>query len=195
MKWTWTSALMWGLAGYCSHSYRQYLDYPRLAHVCVLCWIRARSTINGDSWLLFFLNVTVQTLLTHGVRSGRQDASIGGNGQAWTKWIIWLFLIANVAPSLRSLSSGLEAQQRQRGSPTQHASLCHRKRGRSYLQLFCGAWLYKSDWKILFPSTIWYIHTWVCFHKPVQRLTESVEAFVQSLYKLAQNCEFRGTKD
>ena len=39
------------------------------------------------------------------------------------------------------------------------------------------------------------IHERACFHKQVQRPVEPVEAFIRSLYELAQYCEFGGTKD
>ncbi|XP_013882267.1 uncharacterized protein K02A2.6 [Austrofundulus limnaeus] len=39
------------------------------------------------------------------------------------------------------------------------------------------------------------IHDRACFHKRVQKAGEPVEAFVRSLYELAQYCEFGGTKD
>lgn len=39
------------------------------------------------------------------------------------------------------------------------------------------------------------IHERACFHKRAQKPGESVEAFVRSLYELAQYCEFEHTKD
>ena len=39
------------------------------------------------------------------------------------------------------------------------------------------------------------IHERACFHKTAQKPGESVEAFVRSLYELAQYCEFGRTKD
>lgn len=39
------------------------------------------------------------------------------------------------------------------------------------------------------------IHERACFHKRAQKPGESVEAFVRSLYELAQYCEFGHTKD
>lgn len=39
------------------------------------------------------------------------------------------------------------------------------------------------------------IHERACFHKRAQKRGESVEAFVRSLYELAQKCEFGHTKD
>lgn len=39
------------------------------------------------------------------------------------------------------------------------------------------------------------IHDHACFHRRSQRAGETVEAFVRSLYDLAQHCEFGGSKD
>ena len=39
------------------------------------------------------------------------------------------------------------------------------------------------------------IHERACFHKRAQKPGERVEAFVRSLYELAQYCEFRQTKE
>lgn len=39
------------------------------------------------------------------------------------------------------------------------------------------------------------IHDRACFHKRDQRADETVEAFVRSLYELAQHCESGNSKD
>lgn len=39
------------------------------------------------------------------------------------------------------------------------------------------------------------IHEWACFHKRIQKPDGPVEAYIRSLYELAQYCEFGGSKD